>query len=70
MDGEWIFLRSSIPVRQEQPFDLKSQWILKEMQQKSQIIGNLRRTTSGLRASRHRPWIISSLFSTDYQSYD
>lgn len=70
MDGEWIAFRSSIPVREEQLFNLKFQWILKEMQQKSQIIGNLRRTTSGLWASRHHPLIISSPFSTQYQSYD
>ena len=43
----------------DKPLNLKLQWILKEMKEKSQIIGSMRRTTSG----KLRPFFLFDLSS-------
>jgi hypothetical protein len=44
----FYLIRSSVQSHYDKPLSLKLQWILKEMRQKSQMIGTMRRTTSGL----------------------
>jgi hypothetical protein len=46
--SKFYLIRSSVRPHYDKPLNLKLQRILKEMRQKSQIIGNIRRTTSGL----------------------
>ncbi|UJR22512.1 hypothetical protein I4U23_025562 [Adineta vaga] len=50
--------RSSVRVQYDKPLNLKLQWILKEMKEKSSIIGNIRRTTPALNVN---PITVSSL---------
>jgi hypothetical protein len=44
----FFLIRSAVRPHYDKPLNLKLQRILKEMKQKSEIIGHIRRTTSGL----------------------
>jgi hypothetical protein len=43
-----FFFRQTIRINYDKPLSLRLQWILKEMREKSQIIGYTQPTTTGL----------------------
>ncbi len=46
-----FFSRESIRINYDKPLNLRLQWILKEIREKSQIIGYIQQTTTGLYSS-------------------
>jgi hypothetical protein len=42
------FIREFVRTNYDKPLSLRLQWILKEMREKSQTIGNIRQATTGL----------------------